>query len=150
MDRDLIRYENLGNEEIGGTTLDELIETLNLEVTSTLMCSNSLLKAFIIGNDNMMHPVFAEDCALKKPLCLNRKFSPKRLPRAVFDKYALDIYIVDQYSGAAICHLCYNQDALDPRSWLVFDDFYILRSDIGPFILLAHRIQNASLSDLLD
>ena len=151
IENNVICYKGLGNEIEGGTSLSMLLETLSLEISSKSysFCGEPDLLAVVIGDDNMFHPLFPEDCSKKNPYCMNYYYNPERLPMEIIDTCALDVYIVDQIARTPICHLCFEGGVLAPENWEVYDDFAILRSNIVAFIELARRIQYAQISELL-
>ena len=151
IENDVICYRGLGNEFIGGTSLNALLKTLSLEITpnSCSFCGEPDLLALVIGDDNMFHPLFLEDCSKKQPYCMDYYYNPERLPAEIIGTCALDVFIVDQIARAPICHLCFEGDEFAPECWQVFDDFAILRSNIVSFMELARRIQYAQINDLL-
>ena len=151
IENDMVYYRGLGNEFVGGTSLNWLRDTLSQQVSPRgfSICGEPDLLAMAIGDDNMFHPLFREDCSIENPFCMDYEYCPERLPKEIFDSCALDIFIVDQSAQAPICHLCFRAGELTPDCWEVFDDFILLRSNIMPFIELARRIQYAQIDELL-
>ncbi len=66
----IILYRDLGDSEIGGTMLTELIEVLKCEKTPYYsMHAAPNMMSLIAGEDMKLHPLFAEDCNIKDPYC---------------------------------------------------------------------------------
>ncbi len=146
----VVLYKNLGNCDIGGTYLSELISALKCEKAPLFSTHDDpIMMPLIIGEDNKLHPVFKEDCKIRDPFCFEYEYSPERLPVSFFYDFALDILVVDQTNKYGICHLCYRAEKLDVDYWEVFDDFLLPKANIGQFIRLAQKIQYAGLPELL-
>jgi hypothetical protein len=147
----IVVYPNLGDSDDYGTSLDEVIETLELEpIPSISVSRSSKMLPLIMDSWNVLHPVFKEDCSFKKPFCFDYSYSPYRMSRSLFGMQPLQISIIDQNAEMNICTLYYRYDKLEPEGWEAIYDLVLSRSDIPRLIPLLRRIQYAHLSDLLE
>ena len=146
----VIVYNGLGAAESYGTKFDVVIEHLKSEPTPAIEvdCTSKMVP-FIFGDDEKLHPLFEEDCDLKDPFCYNYEYSPTRVKKELFNDCVLDIIIIDQIVESAICHLYYRYEELRPDGWEFIDDFALARNNLRAFLQILHRIQYASLTELL-
>ena len=147
----MVIYPDLGDFETFGTSLDEVIEILQVEpIPPVSVSQSSKMLPLIMDLSHVVHPVFKEDCKIKNPFCFGYRYSSKRMPLSSFDSQMLQISIIDQGAKSNICTLCYRGEELEPEGWEVVHDLALLRNDIPRLIQLLRRIQNARLSDLLE
>lgn len=146
----IVVYNDLGKADSYGTKFDLVIDSLKQVPTPTIEidCSSKMMP-FILGKDEMLHPLFEEDCKIKEPFCYDYAYSPTRVSKELFDDSVLDILVIDQDVETVICHLYYRYPELIPEGWEFIDDFAIMRNNIRAFIRLLRRIQYANLSELL-
>ena len=146
----MIVYTGLGEAGFYGTSINTVIGYLKNEPTPAICveCETKMMP-LIFGEDEKLHPLFPEDCSITKPFCYGYEYSPTRVTKDLFDTCVLDILIIDQVIEAGICHLYYRQEELCPDGWEFVEDLALARYNLHPFLRLLHRIQYASLTELL-